>query len=225
MKLTLKEIRPETADVASFVFEPEQPIDWTPGQYLHYNLEHPDADDRGVGRFFTVSSSPHEGHVMLTTRFAGDRGSTFKRALRQLEPGDTIELDRMASGEFVVDDPSQDHLFLAGGIGITPFRAILLDLEKRGEPLNVRLLYANRTEDIAFRDLFDRLEREHPEFSVEYIIEPSLLDADRLQDEIADDRVYWVSGPKPMVDAVQATLEGLGAPTEAIKRDAFPGYD
>lgn len=225
MNLTLKEIQPETADVTSFIFEPEQPFDWTPGQYLHYNLEHPDADDRGVGRFFTVSASPHEGFVMLTTRFAADRGSTFKRTLRELRPGDTVELDREASGTFVVEDPSQQHVFLAGGIGITPFRAILLDLAHRGEPLNVRLLYAYRNEDIAFRDLFEGLAREHPEFSVEYVIEPNLLDADRLRGEIAAGRTYWVSGPKPMVDAVQSTLEELGVPAESIKRDAFPGYD
>jgi len=225
MNLTLKEIHPETSDVVSFVFEPAEPMDWTPGQYLHYQLEHPDADDRGVERYFTVSSSPHEGHVRLTTRFAAERGSTFKRALRELKPGDRVSIDGAASGKFVVEDPSQPHVFLAGGIGITPFRAILLDLERRGEPLNVRLLYANRNEEIAFRELFDRLAREHSEFSVEYVIEPDLLDAGRLRGEVGEGRTYWVSGPKPMVDAVQATLEELGAPTEAIKRDAFPGYD
>ena len=225
MELTLREVRPETSDVVSFIFEAPEGLDWTPGQYLHYNLPHPDVDDRGVGRYFTVSSSPHEGHIRLTTRFAGERGSTFKRALRQLKPGDTIEMDAEASGSFCVDDPSQQHVFLAGGIGITPFRAIFHDLDNRGEPLNIRLLYANRNEEIPFREEFEEIASRHPELSIEYVIEPNLLDADRLRPEIGEARTYWVSGPKPMVDAVQATLEELGAPTDAIKRDAFPGYD
>jgi ferredoxin-NADP reductase len=225
MDLTLKEVRPETADIVSFVFEAPEGFDWTPGQYLHYNLEHPDADDRGVARYFTVSSSPHEGDVMLTTRFAGERGSTFKRSLKELQPGDTVTIDDEASGSFVVDDPSREHVFLAGGIGITPFRAILHDLDHRGEPLNIRLLYANRTDDIAFRDEFDELASRHPELHVEYIIEPQLLDAERCAPEVAEGRTYWVSGPKPMVDAVQATLIEQGADPDAIKRDAFPGYD
>ena len=96
MKLTLTEIRPESSDVTSFLFEPEGDLTWQAGQYLRYTLPHPDEDDRGIQRYFTASSAPHERHVRLTTRLAAERGSTFKRALFALEPGATIEADAPA---------------------------------------------------------------------------------------------------------------------------------
>src|SRR5919204_3225778 len=156
MKLTLKEIRPEASDVTSFLFEPEGELTWEAGQYLRYTLPHPDADDRGVRRYFTVSSAPHERHVRLTTRRSAERGSTFKRALFALEPGATVEAEAPA-GPFTIDEPNGRYLLVAGGIGITPFRAILADLARRDRPPPGKLLYANRNDEIVFRGELDRL--------------------------------------------------------------------
>ena len=109
----------------------------------------PEPDDRGVERFFSIASAPHEKHVMVTTRFA-PKSSSFKKALRNLRPGDAIEAHDL-EGDFVVDDAEKTFVFIAGGIGITPFRAILLDLDYNKKPLNVQLLYANRDNDFPYR--------------------------------------------------------------------------
>jgi ferredoxin-NADP reductase len=225
MKLTLTEIRPETSDVTSFLLEPENGLKWQAGQYLHYTLPHPDADDRGVQRYFTVSSAPHERLVRLTTRLAAERGSTFKRALFELEPGATVEADSPA-GSFTIDEPEGRYLLVAGGIGITPFRAILGELASRGRPLAGTLLYANRNDEIVFRDELDRLAEANPAFSIRYLVAPERLDERVLAEaaEALDPTAFYVSGPKPMVDAMQELLLGQGAPADAIKRDAFPGY-
>src|SRR5947209_8489909 len=171
MKLTLTEIRPESSDVTSFLFEPDGELAWQAGQYLRYTLPHPDADDRGVQRYFTASSAPHERHVRLTTRRAVERGSTFKRALFGLEPGTTVEADAPA-GSFTIAEPEGRYLLVAGGIGITPFRAILADLARRGRPLAGRLLYANRNDEIVFRNELDRLAEANPDFSIRYLVSP-----------------------------------------------------
>ena len=85
-------------------------------------LNYPNQDDCGVERFL-IASAPREKHVMLTTRFA-PKSSSFKKALKNLGPGDAIEAYDL-EGDFVVDDSEKTFVFVAGGIGITPFRAIL----------------------------------------------------------------------------------------------------
>ena len=225
MKLTLKEIRPESSDVTSFLFESEGDLTWKAGQYLRYTLPHPDADDRGVQRYFTVSSAPHERHVRLTTRRAAERGSTFKRALFALEPGTTVEAEAPA-GSFTIEEPDGRYLLVAGGIGITPFRAILADLARRERPIAGKLLYANRNDEIVFRSELDRLAEASADFSIRYLVSPERLDERTLAEEVAalEPTAFYISGPKPMVDAIQELLLTQGAPEGAIKRDAFPGY-
>lgn len=226
MNLKLTDIRDEGGDVASFLFEPPAGFAWRPGQYLHWLLPHPEADDRGADRYFTVSSAPHERHVALTTRFAGERGSTFKHALRELKPGDEVEIDGEASGKFVLEELEGPHVFVAGGIGITPFRAILVDLDHRGDGAPITLLYANRTESAAFRDELDGIAARNDWLTIEYVIEPRLVDEDALRAAAGDaNPTFWVSGPKPMVDAMARTLEGMGVDADHVRKDSFPGYD
>jgi ferredoxin-NADP reductase len=225
MKLTLREIRPETSDCSSFVFEPQGPLTWQAGQYLKYTVPHPCADDRGDSRYFSISSAPHEGHVMLTTRFA-DRSSTFKRALSSLKPGHVINAEEL-DGDFVVTDPRRDYIFVAGGIGITPFRAILIDLDHRDEPIHVSLLYANRNDDFPYKAELEALREKHASFDVEYFVRPRRIDENvirQYQQEMNDPMIY-VSGPEPMVEAFDKMLAQMGVPESKIKNDFFPGYD
>src|SRR5712691_9034012 len=174
MKLELSATKQEASETFSFIFAPEEPLQWKAGQLLRYVLDHPDPDDRGVERFFTIASAPHEKHVMLTTRFAA-KSSSFKKALRRLRPGDAIEAHDL-EGDFVVDDPEKTFVFIAGGIGITPYRAILLDLDYNKKPLNVQLLYANHDNDFPYRKELDALEGRHPEFRIDYVVSPNRID-------------------------------------------------
>src|SRR5438105_1443140 len=175
MKLTLAEMRPEASDVTSFLFEPEGDLEWQAGQYLRYTLPHPDEDERGVQRYFTASSAPHERHVRVTTRRAAERGSTFKRALFALEPGTTVEADAPA-GSFTIDEPEGEYVLIAGGIGITPFRSILADLAHRGKRLDGKLIYASRNDEIVFRDELDELARAVG-LAIRYLVTPERIDA------------------------------------------------
>ena len=127
MNLRLIERHSETNGVLTFTFEPEQPMVWQAGQYLHYTLRHDQEDDRGSERWFTIAAPPFERRPRITTRLAAE-SSSFKQALGRLPLGGVIEADG-PEGDFVVDDPEHDYVFIAGGIGITPFRAILLQLD------------------------------------------------------------------------------------------------
>ena len=226
MKLILVEKRPETEDVMSFVFRSDAPLKWQAGQFLHYSLPHPDADDRGITRYFTIASAPFEGHVMLTTRFAGERSSSFKRALRRLAIGTAVEVSG-PDGDFVLNDPGDEHVLIAGGIGVTPFRAILLDLDHRELPIKATLLYANRSPDFVYKAEIDRLTGRHRRLVVRYLVSPERVTQSSIRGVAADlaKPIFHVSGPEPFVEALGTMLTGLGVPDAHVKGDFFPGYD
>jgi ferredoxin-NADP reductase len=225
MQLKLVETRPETADVKSFLFEPTSPLTWKAGQYIHYKLPHSNPDDRGIERYFSIASAPFEKRVMLTTRFA-QKGSSFKRALPSLPIGGHIEADP-PEGDFVVEHFDNPIVFIAGGIGITPFRAILLDLKQRKQPLRIKLLYANRTDELAFRDALESLRREIAEFKIEYFIGDNRLGGNSIREQAPDlnGTRFYVSGPEPMVESMDRTLKDLGVPDANVVNDFFPGYE
>jgi glycine betaine catabolism B len=225
MKFTLSATKQEANDTFSFIFAPEQPLQWKAGQLLRYVLDHPNPDDRGVERFFSIASAPHEEHVMLTTRFAS-KSSSFKKALKNLRRGDAVEAHDL-EGDFVVDHRKKTFVFIAGGIGITPFRAILLDLEHNKKPLNVQLLYANRDNDFPYRKELEALRRRHPEFRIDYVVSPNRIDEKSIPQLVPDIQkpMFYVSGPEPMVESMDKTLKKIGVSKKRIKNDFFPGYE
>jgi ferredoxin-NADP reductase len=226
MILTFTGSKQREGDARAFIFEPQKPFDWTAGQYLHYTLKHPETDDRGDTRWFTISSAPSEGYVMITTRINAERSSSFKQALTALKPGDQIEAEG-PEGDFVVEDVSRNYIFIAGGIGITPFRSILTEAAAKGQQLHVELLYANRNQDIVFREELDALQAQNPHLKIRYVIDPERLDNQLLQERIpaTDNPLIYVSGPEPMVEALTADIAKLGVSEDNIKGDYFPGYE
>jgi ferredoxin-NADP reductase len=225
MKLKLAARKAESPGVESFIFKPAEPLVWKAGQFLHYVLNHGATDDRGSDRWFTIASAPCERHVMLTTRFASKQGSTFKNALKALKPGDSIEVSDL-DGDFIVTDSRKSYVFIAGGIGITPFRAILKEWAHAGKPLRARLLYANRDNVAAYKKELDAMARRNPNFKIHYLFSPQRVDEQTLKELVPDLKtpLFYVSGPEPMVESVGKLLQQIGIPPKRIKQDWFPGY-
>jgi ferredoxin-NADP reductase len=225
IKLTLEHRHEETPDTVSFQFKSEEIKDWKPGQYLHCTLKHRDPDSRGTERYFTISSAPFEGCVQITTRFSDTKSSSFKKALRGMALGGTLEADGL-EGDFIVEEPGKRLAFIAGGIGVTPYRAILLALDHAGAPINVDLLYANRDNDFPFKAEFERLAKKHPTFHVHYFTGSKRLDERAIKAATGDsgNPDFYVSGPEPMVEAFEKILKGMSVPKSRIKTDYFPGY-
>jgi ferredoxin-NADP reductase len=226
MKFKLVTTQPVKEDIVSFIFEPEQPVSWQPGQYFHYVLPHPNADDRGTERWFTCSAAPTEGHVMISTRLAADHGSSFKQALRQMQPGDTIEADG-PEGDFTISDFDRNYIFVAGGIGITPFRSVLVEASRRSEAVKATLLYANRSTDIPFSEELEQIAAGMPSLHIEYILQPNRINLDLLKQHIeaVDNPLVYLSGPEPMVKGFAAELTEAGYSKDIVKLDDFPGYE
>lgn len=218
-RLKLLSSHEEAGNIRTFVFEAGDTT-WIAGQHDTFVLEQAGADKTANRRWFTIASAPSEKQVWISTRMSD---SPFKQALAHLQPGDTIEAQGVV-GKFVWEEDTDEPVTLvAGGIGITPFRSFLLERAARGKPLNATLLYFNRDEAIAYRDLFDRLAKEHPEFQVRYLINEPIT-AEKIDEltPLSAQTMVFLSGPKAMVDNVGNALKARGVP---LKQDWFPGYD
>jgi ferredoxin-NADP reductase len=223
MKLKLVEKRPEITGVQTFIFEPEQPISWQPGQYMHYVLDHPDPDERGTERWFTIASAPFEKHIQITTRYDGEKISSFKKALDAMRPGDTIEADG-PKGKFIMQEGEHHHVFIAGGIGITPYRSMLAQLAHDKQPAAIDLMYANRDNNFIFADELKSIQAQNPDFHILEFIDRRIEEPDLskyLEDKNA---VFYISGPEPMVEAYEQLFDKLGIEKTVVMTDYFPGY-
>ncbi len=237
MRMRLKERRMEAPDAMSFIFDlGGQELNYAPGQHLTYELDvlaFP--DERGKSRHFSISSSPTEkGIIMFTTRM---RGSGFKETLRQAPIGYEITCEA-PEGEFVMKqhEACLRHVFIAGGIGITPFRSILRWGADLNKPLNVLLMYFNHSlPDIIFHRELEDISRHMQTFSLVNVLssppddwegEQGQLDESLLRKWIPepDGVCFWVSGPPGMVGACRELLKQIGVEDRSIRNDRFMGY-
>ncbi len=225
MKLTLTNKKEEIPGVVSFIFAPSEPITWKAGQFFHYTLHHRPTDNRGSDRWFTISAAPSEGFVMITTRLAADKGSSFKKTLAMLAIGDAIEISDL-DGDFVVEDFTQEYVFIAGGIGITPFRSILKDLDARKLAPVITLLYANRDQYIVYKDELESFAKNNPALKIHYVVSPDRIDVAKIKEYIPDMQkpIFYISGPEPMVENLGTSLKESGIAADHLKQDWFPGY-
>lgn len=221
--LVLKEIINQSPNIKSFVFEKIN-FDYEPGQYIEVSLPHPKADGRGLRRYFTLSSSPTEKLLMITTRFS-ETSSTFKTALRQFTIGRGLTMNNLA-GEFTLPkNPSQPCVFIAGGIGITPYRSMIKYLMDKNEKRSIALLYSARNEgDFVFRDLFDEAQ---DKIGLKTIYKTERLDWETIRVKAPNYQksLYYISGPISMVGDLTKLLKDNGVSPSKIKHDFFPGYN
>lgn len=205
-----------------------------PGQYTELTLpiEHP--DERGQKHWFTLSSAPGQELVSITTKYAGDdKSSMFKKYLfHDLKPGDEVDLAE-PEGDFVLpEDTSVPLVFIAGGIGITPFHSMLEWVAANGQRRDITFLYAVRAEsEIIFQDTFKRAGVE----PILVVSEPSdtwsgergQLDGGKRILELAkpaNNALIYLSGPEPMVMSLKDSLMKNGISEQRLITDDFPGY-
>ncbi len=234
--LSIKSKRRLAPNIIDFELVPTQPLAFAPGQYLECTLDHPHPDARGNRRYFTIASSPTEESVHLGVRFY-QRSSSFKRVLagagRQ-----TPLLGTQIAGDFTLPlDPKQKLVFIAGGIGITPFRSMLKYLVDTQQERDIFLIYANRKADEFV--YLDVLKAAADQLGVKLMLTltdttaiprnwsgySGRITADLLRDVVPEyhERIWYISGPPEMVHGFQDTLKKLGIPGSHIKVDFFPG--
>ena len=213
--LTFQEKKQMTHNTFEFIFAPQKPQVFQPGQYIEITVPHAKDDLRGSRRSFSVTSVPGQDELSLGIKFY-EPSSTFKKALMGLEKGMVVQATGI-SGDFTLPkDPSLPLLFIAGGIGITPFVGQLRALEQRNEKRDIVVLYMVASDaDVAYHQYLQEtgskvLVMTHP--------------GKTLQDLVPDiaKRAVYISGPPAMVDSFKAQAKKLNV--QKIKTDYFIGY-
>lgn len=234
--LILKEKVQLTHDAYAFIFSPVKNFKFTPGQYLEWTLPHKNTDNRGNRRYFSLASSPTEEKIMIAVKFS-DKSSSYKKALVSLPISERIIASNLA-GDFVMPkDLKKPLVFIAGGVGITPFRSMAKYIIDKKLQVNIILVVINKTlDDILYRDILE----EAKEFGIKTIhilTDESRLPqgfqgshghlTDKIVKEIIPDyasKIFYISGPQLMVQNIEKTLLDMKISKSKIKTDFFPGY-
>lgn len=224
-------------DAHSFYFRRPLDFEFLPGNFIKIVLavEHPDG--RGAARFFSVASSPTEkDYLMITARIIE---SSFKKTLSDLTVGSTVTISG-PYGRFIFDKQDQaTHVFLAGGIGVTPFRSMIHYAADLNLKIRIIMLASFRTpEDIVFHKEFEEIANKLQTFTfLESITRPEesnqiwpghvgRIDADMIKKQVPDISLakYYIAGPEKMVNDLKEIVVSLGIDELRIVTERFTGY-
>ncbi|MCC7413648.1 MAG: FAD-dependent oxidoreductase [Gammaproteobacteria bacterium] len=232
-------IRSETVAEGTLAFHFERPRGFThqAGQSLLLRLiDAPETDAEGDARTFTIASAPHEPDLMIATRM---RDTAFKRVLRKAPPGTRVTIDG-PDGQMVLHaEAARPAVLLAGGIGVTPFRAIAQHAAHAGLPHRLHLFYSNRRpEDAAFLEEFEQLQARNPNFRLIATMtkpqasgrpwsgETGVIRRDMLARHLQDLEapIYYFAGPPAMTLAMHQMLDEMGVDERLMRYEEFYGY-
>lgn len=222
---------------AAFYFEKPAGFAHRAGQNALFTLvDPPENDAQGPSRTFTIASAPHEPELMIATRL---RDTAFKRVLRAAAPGAPVLIDG-PGGEMVLhEDAARPAVFLAGGIGVTPFLSMARHAAQERLAHNITLFYSNRRpEDAAFSDELRALEQANRNFRLVATMaeaekssrpwsgEKGLIRRELLERYLAglEAPLYYFAGPPGMTTAMRSMLQGLGVGESEMYSEEFYGY-
>lgn len=225
-------------DTCSFFFDRKGvAYDFLPGQYNRVTLPITATDGRGNSRFFTVSSSPLEKDYLTITTKQGP--SDFKKALFNLTQNEKMKFLGPMGGFVLHDEDMFDRVFLAGGIGITPFHSMITYSAAKNLQIPLVLFVSfSVPEEIVFYEELTTIAKEHSNIKIIYTITrpqesqqkwfgvTGRISEDLLKRYVSDitKPTYYIVGPPPMVEGTEKLLEQMGIAPEKVKVEQFTGY-
>ena len=235
--LKLKFTNEVAAGTMAFHFEKPDGFTSVAGQFGDFSLIKPkETDDEGTVRSFTLASAPYEDSLFIATRI---RDTAFKRILKSMDSGSPISMDG-PSGDLVLDaETDVPAVFLAGGIGITPVRSIVLQALYEKNPRQLMAFFSNRKpEDAPFLEELTRTAARHDTFT----LVPTMSEVDRAAVdwdgetgtissslirrhlENVTNAIYYVTGPPSFVESMKLVLKELDVAEGKIRTEEFDGY-
>lgn len=215
----------------------EADFNFRAGQHAGFRLvDPPYTDDEGNSRTMSFASSPHhKDFVMIATRM---RDTAFKNSLKEVPLETKVEVSMPAGFFTLPPSTSLPVVFLAGGIGITPFRSMVefATFEKLSQ--KIYLFYSNRAVELtAFLNDFEEWADENQNFK----FAPTITQEEGVSDwkyekgrinknmlskfiPILTEPIYYIAGPDSFVVGTYEMLVGAGVSQERIKTEEFTGY-
>ncbi len=226
----------ESEDSYSFYFDRKNiSFNFLPGQYIKIFLNIENPDERGSIRFFSIASSPTEiDSLFITTRIIR---SSFKLSLSNLKTGEKVKF-MGPFGNFVLkEDEKKPKVFVAGGIGVTPFRDMIKYSYDKGLKNELYLFNSFKdAKEITYFNEMNEIQKRYPAFhyiptvtqnkTLGWIGETGRINSEMLRRYIGDINVpiYYVAGPEVIVEALSKVISEMGVASENIRSESFPGY-
>jgi len=238
-KLTIREVRKETTDTNTLIFEkPEKPLHYQPGQFLTLILP---IDKKEVRRSYSLSSSPFTDDLPAITVKRVEAGKVSNYLNDHMRPGDVFDVME-PTGHFVPsldENAKKQYIMFAAGSGITPVFSILKAVLRKEPGSSVKFIYQNRNEEnIIFGNELQKLEKENTDrLSVIHILsQPApgwtgktgridIALATQLINELAGDKIadcyYFLCGPAGFMHSVLDAFSALHIPEDKIHKESF----
>lgn len=230
--LKLLDRREAARGTVVFTFEKPAGLTFKPGQYAGFTLINPsETDAGGITRRFSLLSAPDDKEIAIATRI---QSSAYKRVLNALPIGGEIKFAGPTGAFTLHDDQDTPAVFIAGGIGITPFYSMIKHAMAHGHTQPLYLFYGNQSKgDAAFLDELKQWETTHfkciPTLAnpdADWTGESGFITHTMLKKYIPDlaSPIYYICGSPSMVTTLQETLVEMGIEDTRIKVEDFPGY-
>lgn len=234
LRLELKEVQQISERVYNYIFLPDRKFSFLPGQYMEWTLAGVPFDHRGNRRTFTIASSPTEDTVQVGLKYY-EPSSTYKYEFSRLQAGDVVYASQLAGNFTLAGNENRKLAFIAGGIGITPFRSMVKYLSDTGAKCDIVLLYSvSDPAELAYKEEL----QEAAAVGVKTIalspnadsgypgVIPRALSSELIAKTVPDygERMFYISGPETMVQAAKGYLRSLRVSDLNIRTDHFSGY-
>lgn len=217
------------SNVWSLYFSKPNNFEFVAGQFIDITLPLSNGNEKTYS--FTVSSAPFEKDIVITTN---DSESMFKHMLFGLFEGQKIVMRGPLGGFVFSEGNAKAYVFLSGGVGITPFRSIIVDAVHDGRRTPITLLASfGKKENIVFYDELKEIEEKNPQIKIAYTLTneiASQFDQERISEVLIKkyistflESLFGIAGSGEMVDDMVALIRKMGVPNNYIRTDIFTG--
>ena len=224
-------------DTIAFHLEKPFGFEVNPGQSVDLTLINPpETDSEGNTRTFSIASCAFENQLTFATRM---RDTAFKRSLKKVALGTVVRMDP-AMGSFTLHrNSAKPAVFLAGGIGITPFYGVVRQADHDHARHKLYLFYSNRRpEDAAFLESLQVLDQTKPNFRLIAAMtemaqsrktwngETGRINKEMLARHLSTlhGPIFYIAGPPAMVTGMRKMLAAAGVDEDDIRTEEFAGY-
>lgn len=221
----------------AFFFNKPGALVYRSGQSFDWTILNPtETDNEGNTRTFSAITAPNDNQIGFATRL---RDTAFKRYLRSMPDGTAMDFEGPYGSMILHKDTTKSAVFLAGGIGITPFRSIIRDATQNSLPHKIFLFYSNRRpEDTAFLTELTDYQTQNPNFKAILTMtdmtnskQPWNGETGYINEELVkknlpqlDQAIFYTAGPPAMVTAMKELLQKMGVNEDNVRSEDFVGY-
>ncbi len=214
--VVILELQPKTGTIFTF----------RPGQYTMLSLEN--VDNIKQPRPFSISSSPtNKKLIQLAIKVHGD----FTQKVSKLKIGDTVTLSK-PNGFFTFNEENKKVVFLAGGIGITPFMSAIRYVSEKNLKNKITLIYSNKTKkDIVFLNDLEEISKKYTNIQTIFTLtdtnsekyENERIDIEMIKKytQLNNDTLFSLCGPIAFMESIKQQLLDAGVKNDNIDMERF----